>query len=41
LQGPIKSDNRRYLAAKARRAGHKLDHILGALAEAGDETRES
>jgi GTP cyclohydrolase II len=34
LQGPINSDNRRYLTAKARRAGHKLDHVLGALAEA-------
>jgi GTP cyclohydrolase II len=41
LQGPINSHNRRYLAAKARRAGHKLDHILGALTEAEDETRES
>jgi GTP cyclohydrolase II len=38
LQGPINSHNRRYLAAKATRAGHKLDHILGALAEAEDET---
>jgi GTP cyclohydrolase II len=33
LQGPINSDNRRYLAAKATRAGHKLDHILGTLTE--------
>jgi GTP cyclohydrolase II len=41
LQGPINSHNRRYLAAKATRAGHKLDHILGALGEAEDETRES
>jgi GTP cyclohydrolase II len=37
LQGPINSDNRRYLAAKAKRAGHKLDHILGALSEPGDD----
>ena len=36
LQGPINSDNRRYLTAKAIRAGHKLDHILGALAEPTD-----
>jgi len=39
LQGPINSDNRRYLTAKARRAGHQLDHLLGVLAEddgAGD-----
>jgi GTP cyclohydrolase II len=31
LHGPINSDNQRYLAAKATRAGHKLDHVLGAL----------
>lgn len=35
LHGPINPDNRRYLAAKATRAGHKLDHVLGALAEPG------
>jgi GTP cyclohydrolase II len=40
LHGPINSDNRRYLTAKATRAGHKLDHILGALAEAGEGGRE-
>jgi GTP cyclohydrolase II len=33
LHGPINADNRRYLAAKATRSGHKLDHVLGALAE--------
>ena len=40
LQGPINSDNRRYLTAKATRAGHKLDHLLTVLAEdepAGDD----
>ena len=37
LHGPINADNRRYLAAKAKRAGHKLDHILGALSEIGEE----
>jgi GTP cyclohydrolase II len=31
LQGPINPDNRRYLTAKAKRAGHKLDHLLAAL----------
>jgi GTP cyclohydrolase II len=36
LQGPINADNRRYLAAKATRAGHKLDHILGTLSDPGD-----
>jgi GTP cyclohydrolase II len=33
LHGPINPDNRRYLAAKAARSGHQLDHVLGALAE--------
>jgi GTP cyclohydrolase II len=33
LHGPINADNRRYLAAKATRSGHHLDHVLGASAE--------
>jgi GTP cyclohydrolase II len=37
LQAPINAHNRRYLTAKAMRAGHKLDHLIGALSEAGDE----
>ena len=36
LQAPINAHNRRYLTAKAMRAGHKLDHLMGALSEAGD-----
>jgi GTP cyclohydrolase II len=36
LQGPVNADNRRYLTAKATRAGHKLDHLLAALAESAD-----
>jgi GTP cyclohydrolase II len=36
LQGPINADNRRYLTAKATRAGHKLDHLLTALADSDD-----
>jgi GTP cyclohydrolase II len=40
LQGPINSDNRRYLTAKAMRAGHKLDHLVGVLADAGERPRE-
>ena len=36
LQGPINADNRRYLAAKATRAGHKLDHILRSSTGSGD-----
>jgi len=37
LHGPINADNRRYLTAKATRAGHKLDHLLGALVDAGED----
>jgi GTP cyclohydrolase II len=33
LHSPINAGNRRYLAAKATRSGHQLDHVLGALAE--------
>ena len=33
LQGAINSDNRRYLTAKATRAGHKLDHLMTVLGE--------
>jgi GTP cyclohydrolase II len=37
LQGPVNADNRRYLTAKATRAGHKLDHhLLNALADSDD-----
>jgi GTP cyclohydrolase II len=40
LHGPINPDNRRYLTAKATRAGHQLDHVLGALADATDPPRQ-
>jgi len=33
LHGPVNADNRRYLTAKATRAGHKLDDLLAAVAE--------
>jgi GTP cyclohydrolase II len=36
LQGAVNADNRRYLTAKATRAGHKLDQLLAVLGE-GDE----
>ena len=37
LHAPINAHNRRYMTAKAMRAGHKLDHLMAALAaEAGD-----
>jgi GTP cyclohydrolase II len=34
LHAPINAHNRRYMTAKAMRAGHKLDHLIAALAEA-------
>jgi GTP cyclohydrolase II len=33
LEAPFNADNRRYLAAKAVRAGHRLDHLMASLAE--------
>ena len=33
LETPINADNRRYMAAKAARAGHRLDHLMASLAE--------
>jgi GTP cyclohydrolase II len=36
LHAPINAHNRRYLTAKAMRAGHKLDHLIAALADTGD-----
>jgi GTP cyclohydrolase II len=33
LEAPINADNRRYLTAKAARAGHRLDHLMTSLAE--------
>ena len=35
LYTPINADNRRYLTAKLKRAGHRLDHLSAALSEAG------
>jgi GTP cyclohydrolase II len=33
LETPVNAHNRRYLTAKASRAGHQLDHVIAALAE--------
>ena len=33
LYTPINADNRRYLTAKLKRAGHRLDHLVAALSE--------
>ena len=40
LEAPINSDNRRYLTAKAARAGHQLNHILTSLAEPSAVTHD-
>src|SRR5476651_1056360 len=40
LEAPINSDNRRYLTAKAARAGHRLDHLIASLAKAADPDRD-
>jgi GTP cyclohydrolase II len=40
LHGPVNADNRRYLTAKAMRAGHKLDHLMGGLSEPSTTTAE-
>jgi GTP cyclohydrolase II len=40
LHGPVNADNRRYLTAKATRAGHKLDNLLAVFAEAGEPKSE-
>jgi GTP cyclohydrolase II len=40
LEAPINSDNRRYLTAKAARAGHRLDHLIASLAEPSDPDRD-
>ena len=33
LVTPVNADNRRYLTAKAARAGHQLGHVIAALSE--------
>ncbi|TMJ01642.1 MAG: GTP cyclohydrolase II RibA [Alphaproteobacteria bacterium] len=39
LHAPINAHNRRYMTAKAMRAGHKLDHLIAALAAEGGEVQ--
>ena len=41
LQGPVNADNRRYLTAKATRAGHQLEHVLRSIAPKSQERSES
>jgi GTP cyclohydrolase II len=40
IETPVTADNRRYLTAKASRAGHQLGHIIAALAEAPEEVKD-
>jgi len=40
LEAPINADNRRYLTAKAARAGHQLDHLLNSLVEPSESKRD-
>ena len=39
LHAPINAHNRRYMTAKAMRAGHKLDHLMAALAAESGEVQ--
>ena len=41
LEAPINADNRRYLTAKAERAGHQLDHLMASLADAAESTQDA
>jgi GTP cyclohydrolase II len=36
IEAPVNPDNRRYLTAKAERAGHRLNHLETSLAESSD-----
>lgn len=36
IEAPVNPDNRRYLTAKAERAGHRLNHLEASLAESSD-----
>jgi GTP cyclohydrolase II len=40
LEAPINADNRRYLTAKAARAGHRLDHLMASLADAPEPKQD-
>jgi GTP cyclohydrolase II len=41
IETPIHSDNRRYLTAKAARAGHQLGHVIASLAEPAEGQEEA
>jgi GTP cyclohydrolase II len=37
IETPVNSDNRRYLAAKASRAGHQLGHVIASMTETSED----
>ena len=37
IETPVNSDNRRYLTAKAARAGHQLGHVIASMAETSEK----
>ncbi len=41
IEAPVNSDNRRYLTAKAARAGHRLNHLANSPAEPSDAERDA
>jgi GTP cyclohydrolase II len=41
LETPINADNRRYMTAKAARAGHRLDLLLASLGEPSDPKKDA
>ena len=41
LETPINADNRRYMTAKAARAGHQLGHLMSVLAEAKENEEKA
>jgi GTP cyclohydrolase II len=40
IETPINADNRRYLTAKASRAGHQLGHVFAALSETAEDDEQ-
>ena len=36
IEAPVNPDNRRYLTAKAARAGHRLNHLEASMADSSD-----
>ena len=41
LETPINADNRRYMTAKAARAGHHLGHLIATLAESKESEQNA